>query len=238
MADTAEPELRPADEEYGKPERCPHCRTVTGVEPAGAGRLRCRMCGGPRVVVDDARVARSGREVPALRTAHRERFRVAAFRLGAALGVGVGAVSLLMASLVLWLASPGVLGTALLLVLCAAPLVAGLLGWRQASRHARQRDAALDTAWCLVAEDILEQRGEELDARELARMLHLEESEADRVLALLQSHDSVRTRVTDAGDLVYSSSGAALQLRVDPGGEVEAETIGEPSAAPRAQRES
>ena len=238
MVGTPGPDLVPADSEFGRAERCPHCRTVTTVELVGPGRFRCSVCGGPRVVVDDPRVQRSSREVPALKSAHRERFRVAAWRLGAALASGFGGLSLLIAALSAWLAAPGVLGSVLLASLAAAPLLFGALAWRTARRHARRRDAAWDTATCLAAQDVLEQRGDELDARELQRILHLRGTQAERFLARLQSDEAVRTRITDAGELAYSSSGAALRLRIDDPGDVEADNGAEPRVTPPPRHET
>ena len=54
---------------YGDKNRCPHCRSVADVEPAEPLRFRCRICGGPRVPVDDHEVVRTGREVPVLKQA-------------------------------------------------------------------------------------------------------------------------------------------------------------------------
>ena len=52
-------------------------------------------------------------------------------------------------------------------------------------------------------------------AADLGRIMHLEESQAERLLALLNVEDFLRRRVTDDGDLVYSAQ--QPRLRVDAG---------------------
>lgn len=198
---------------YGESNRCPHCRSVTEVEPSGALRFRCRVCGGPRVPVDDPDVVRSGREIKLLSSAQQARRRSAAWRVGAGLVAGFAALSLAV-SLVVWLiASPGVLGALGLLVMLAVPVVLALLARRRAGAEARVQEHALDQAWALVAGDVLASRGGELNAADLARVLRIDEARAELLLGQLNVNDFVHARVTEEGDVVYSSR-APERLRV------------------------
>lgn len=211
---------------YGESNRCPHCRSVTEVEPSSALRFRCRVCGGPRVPVDDRGVVRSGREIKLLSSAQRARRRAAAWRVGAGLVAGFAALSFAV-SLVVWLiASPGVLGTLGLLIMLVVPVVLALLARRRAAGEGRSQEQALDQAWALVAGDVLASRGGELNAAELARILRVDEARAELLLGQLNVNDFVHARVTEDGDVVYSSR-APERLRVP-----DARDATEPGAAP------
>lgn len=198
---------------FGESNRCPHCRSVTEVEPAGVLRFRCRVCGGPRVPVDDPEVVRSGREIKLLSSAQQARRRGAAWRVGAGLVAGFAALSFAV-SLVVWLiASPGVLGTLGLLVMLSVPVVLALMARRRAGAEGRALEHALDQAWALVAADVLASRSGELNAAELARILRVDEARAELLLGQLNVNDFIHARVTEEGDVVYSSR-APEKLRV------------------------
>jgi len=198
---------------YGEGNRCPHCRSVTEVEADDTLRFRCRVCGGPRVPVDDPGVVRSGREVKPLARAQRARRRAAAWRVGAGLVAGFGALSLAVALVVWAVASTGVLGTLGLLLMLSVPLVLSVLAWRKAGAERRVLEQSLDQAWTLIAADALGSRGAELNAAELARIMRLDETQAELLLGQLSVNDFVHARVTEEGDVVYSSR-APERLRV------------------------
>ncbi len=166
-------------------------------------------------MVDTGGVTRSGREGRALETAQRERHRVAAWRLGAALTAGFGLLSVAVALVVTWIVSPGATGSGLMLGLAAVPLILAALAWRRSNRHRAERDESLDLAWSTAAREIIEQHDRELTASDLARIMHLPEDEAERLLARLDVEDVVRSRVTDAGEIVYSTGAPAARLRVE-----------------------
>jgi hypothetical protein len=166
------------------------------------------------VPVDDARVVRSGREAPLLARARRARKLCASWRLGAGVVAGFGLLSLLVALAVLLIASPGVIGTLGMLAMVSVPLVMALLAFRRGQRERRELAQSLDRAWALVAGDVLASRGEELTAQELASSLRTDERYAEGLLAELNVSDFVHARVTDEGDVVYSTR-APARLRVD-----------------------
>ena len=190
---------------YGEANRCPHCRSVADVEPHDTLRFRCRVCGGPRVPLEDPEVTRTGRELPLLAQAQRARMRSAAWKVGAASAGGFGLLSLLVALIVLGIASPGFIAILATLVLVSAPLLLAVLAWRQAGKSKKDVERALDDAWALVASDLMRQRGAELTAGELARSMRITEEQAELLLARLSVQDFVRARVTDEGDIAYST---------------------------------
>jgi hypothetical protein len=205
---------------YGEVNRCPHCRSVADLEPHGTLRFRCRVCGGPRVPLEAPDAVRTGREQPLLAVAQSARMRAAAFKVGSASAGGFGLLSLLIALVVLGLASPGFLATLATLVVVAVPLVVSLLAWRRAKRHEQELDRALDDAWALVASDLIRQRGAELTASELAAAMRLSEQQAELLLARLSVQDFVRARVTDDGDIAYSTRDLPLpRARIIAGAE-------------------
>jgi hypothetical protein len=190
---------------YGEKNRCPHCKSVADVEPSDALGFRCRVCGGPRVPVDDARVVQSGREIPLLERAQRARVKRAGYRVAAGVVGGFGALSVLVSLLVLALVNPGIFGVIGMLMVTAVPFVLAALAFGRAGRETRELEQTLDQAWSLVASDVLSSVGRELTAGELAKALRVSEPRADELLAKLNASDFVHARVTDAGELVYSS---------------------------------
>lgn len=190
---------------YGEANRCPHCKSVADVEPHDKLRFRCRVCGGPRVPLDDPDVVRTGREQPMLARAQRARMKAAAWKVGAGSVGAFGLLSLLVALVVLGIATPGLIATLLTLILVSVPFVFAVLAWRRAQAQAKQVDNSLDDAWTLVASDLMRQRGSELTATDLAQAMRLSEEQAELLLARLSVQDFVRARVTDEGDIAYST---------------------------------
>ena len=199
---------------YGEANRCPHCRSVAGVERKGDG-VRCRVCGGPRVTVNDPDIVRSGRELPVLGRAQRAKLKRAAWGVAAGVVGAFAIVSLAIAALVLTIATPGILGGLATGAATAVPLVLAALAWKRSAAHSTEAHAAIAEAWSLVASDVLRQRGEALTAQELSEVLGIEEDAADRILIDLHAKDVVRARVTDHGELVYGTRDLPARMRVD-----------------------
>jgi hypothetical protein len=165
-------------------------------------------------VVDTSEVTRSGNEGRALETAQRERYRATAWRVGAALTAGFGLLSVAVALVVTWLVSPGAFGSLMMMGLAAVPLIVAALAWRRANRHHAARDEALDQAWSIAVREVLEQRAQEPTASDLGRIMHLSVAETELLLARLDVEDVVRSRVTDAGEIVYSTGAPTAKLRI------------------------
>lgn len=195
---------------YGEANRCPHCRSVADVEPAEPLRFRCRVCGGPRIPVDSREIVRTGREVPVLAKAKKAHFARAAWAVATGVVGGFGVLSLLMTLLVVAF-GPGLFTSLAMLGMSLLPFVVAALAWQRAKRHAKERDRLLDDAWSLVASDVLTHTGKELEADDLAKLMRIDVERAEQVLAHLSAEDFIHARVTDEGDIAYSS-----RLRVEP----------------------
>ncbi len=209
---------------HGEGFRCPHCRAVADVERLADGRQRCRACGGPRLLVDDGKIALSGAEREALRQARRAMLASGLWKtLGVGLGV-FGAFALLAAIAVVALTSPGVLFGTLALALSSLPLLFGFGAYRRGTQLGRERDQAWRRAELSAAKDLAQASDGELMAGALARALGVDEARAELLLAELSLEDQVARRVTDSGELAYS---ARPRVRVD---EVEASEQGAAAA--------
>lgn len=195
---------------YGERNRCPHCRSVADIEPAEPLRFRCRVCGGPRIPVDSREVVRTGREVPVLKQARKAHLARAAWAVTAGVVGGFGVLSMLTTLLVVAF-GPGLLTSLALLGGSLVPFVAAAWAWRKAKAKAKTREQLLDDAWSLVASDVLTHTGKELEADDLAKLMRIDVARAEQVLAHLSAQDFVHARVTDEGDIAYSS-----KLRVEP----------------------
>jgi hypothetical protein len=209
------------------------------VERLADGRQRCRACGGPRLLVDDGKIALSGAEREPLRQARRA---LLSSGLWKTLGVGVGvfgAFALLAAIGVVVATSPGVMLGTLALVLTSLPLLVAFGAYRRGVKLARERDQAWRAAELSAAKDLAQATQDELTAAALARALGVDELRAELLLAELSLEDQVARRVTDSGELAYS---ARPRVRVDGENELQALTEAESaSAAPeegRASKES
>ncbi|AUX25960.1 hypothetical protein SOCEGT47_065130 [Sorangium cellulosum] len=191
-------------------ETCPHCDAVAGVSPHPELRFRCDVCGGPRIPVTDARIRRSGREVPLLQQARaaasaRAGWRAAGIAAGALLGFEI----FLFALLLLILGAK--VGLFLAGLLTVTP-VAAFTVWAVRRARARGRDVApaLDAAWVSVASDVARQTEHPLSTGALASTLRIAEPQAEELLALLEVNDVVRAPGS-AGEL-----GRAPKVRIGP----------------------
>lgn len=143
-------------------------------------------------------------------TAHRN----AALLGWAALGsLGVGLFTLLSTLAVLAWVRPSAGWVILDLVLAASPVLAGLLARTAAKAADQRRDVALKDARGQGLVALLEAASDELSASELARRSGFTPQQTDEALARLSVQDRIVSRVTDDGDLVYSSP-QATRFRV------------------------
>ncbi|WP_437673349.1 zinc ribbon domain-containing protein [Sorangium sp. So ce131] len=216
-------------------EPCPHCGAVAGVSANGELRFRCDVCGGPRIPVADARVKRSGREVPLLQKARAAASARSVWRAaGVAASVLLGFELLLLAVLLLLFSASVGLFTAGLLTM--APIaVFALWALRRAKARGRDIAPALDAAWVAVATDVARQAERPLTAGTLARTLRVTEPQAEELLALLEVNDLVR----GAASAAHASGEPKLRIGGSPAEEIAANALAaeeEAFAAGQAER--
>jgi hypothetical protein len=96
---------------------------------------------------------------------------------------------------VLGIASPGFVAVMLTLLMLAAPLALAAYGWRRAGRHDQAAQAALDHAWTEVAAALSQGRSEPLTARELAKLMSIDEAQAELLLAQVSVDQMMHARV-------------------------------------------
>lgn len=194
-------------------ERCPHCRARVGVAPARNGGLRCRICGGPRVVINDGRMVLSGGEVPHLVEARR-RGRASWLWTGLAVLSGViGSAFLLLVTIGLLLFDPSTLTSLIFLLFGSVPWIAAFLAWRRRGLARREGEAEIRRAQLSAARDVLGGSTRGLTAQDMARYLELPVAPTERLLAELNVDDSIVSEVTDAGEVTYRL--APLRMRID-----------------------
>ncbi|HEV8247461.1 MAG TPA: hypothetical protein VGP93_16910 [Polyangiaceae bacterium] len=182
------------------------------------GRTRCKACGGPRLLVEDGKLALSGKEREPLIRAQKSQLQAGVWKL---LGGGLFAAFALAsvaAALLIVLAHPGILLAASALTMVCLPLIAALVAQRRSRFFGEQREQALREAELSAARDLTEATGAELTASLLASALGLREERAELLLAELSLDDVVHRRVTEGGELAYS---ARARFRV---GETASET--------------
>jgi hypothetical protein len=113
--------------------------------------------------------------------------------------------------LVLAFVSPGALAATVAMAVAFSPVLLALYAWRRGGKAAAERDRALDQAWALAASDLIRERGREIDAPQLGKLMRMGEDQAEQLLARLSVEDFVRARVTDSGDLLYEPSHARVE---------------------------
>ena len=178
--------------------KCPHCGALAEVEPSTALRWRCAVCGGPLVPTPD--VQRPQGELASLVRAQRAR----AMALGWTAAVVVLTFMGLMGGglgLLLWSAShlaAGVLGG-----IGAASFLFALISKTRSSARNGEARAALDQAWQQAANEVLQARGGELTAPELARVMRTDQEHAEALLSGLSAGGRARVEVRDDAELAY-----------------------------------
>ncbi|HEY3234403.1 MAG TPA: hypothetical protein VGJ84_06785 [Polyangiaceae bacterium] len=176
---------------------------VSGIEPSSSFRYRCRVCGGPRVPLDDPGVKRSGREDKPLKAAQRAALRAGAWKVAVVLLSSFAMLSSVIAVLILLIARPGWIETASGLAVSGLPWAIAFIAWRRAKALRERQRAFLDQAWAIVAGDLLTSRPGEVTVHDLAHCLRLKDAEAELLLAELSRSEFVGARVSDAGEVVY-----------------------------------
>ncbi len=211
-------------------ERCPHCGSVTTTSPDKELRYKCDLCGGPRLPRMDPAFKRGRREVPHLKLANSARSSRAKYRaLAAAFGaMGFGSTALAGLWALIFGVSVGVAAT--WAVFAGSALFVVLWAMGKAKTKSKELAPALDRAWTETAKDVAGRMKGAFSAAALAKVMGVEESFAEELLAQLDANDVVRSDVTDDGEVAYQTK---FRVADDVGpitAEAEAEALAEAEA--------
>ncbi len=165
-------------------------------------------------------MARTHAELPYLKQAQAARRSKLLLTVASAALGSIGLLGLFVTATVLAIATPGLLVTGVALAFAALPLLFAVLTLKKGLSKIRELNDSLDAAYASVAAELLRAQPNDLSSSELAQYMRLTEQDADRILARLNVQDTVRSRVTDAGEIVYSAR-EPLRLRVGEGAEPE-----------------
>jgi hypothetical protein len=191
--------------------QCPHCGNVGVVLESSELRQVCGLCGAPRVVPSDESIKLSGREAPALREAQKARRNRMLWR---SLGLVSGSIGAFwtLASLIVMALGAGTVG----FVLAIAGILPLLLLTITAITRSRANGAAiqqqLDEAWKSAARDVVLSQNKAVTAASLAKALPISEAAAETLLAQLSVDDSLRSDVTDDGQVAFSVHGSRIEV--------------------------
>lgn len=166
----------------GEANRCPHCHATADVEPHPTLGFRCLVCGGPRVALGVPNVALSQRTNGVLTGAGREQTKHLMFSAAGFMLAGMGALALLVATVVVLSAATGPLSTLALFAAASVPLAAGAAALVGARAARRRRGEALRAAELSALVDMLAVTGP-LDAAKVAELMRITPERAELLLA-------------------------------------------------------
>jgi hypothetical protein len=214
---------------HGDTNRCPHCRAIADVEPHAALGFRCLVCGGPRVALDVAGVTPGPSTLAALHEAGKRQTEHVMYSAAGLVLTGMGALALLIATLVVLAASPGLVPTVAAYFGALVPTVAGLAALRRAATARKIRGQSLRAAEVRALADVQAVTGV-LDAQRVSEIMRLSPERAELLLA----EASVAT-LLDQGPAPRARIAAATELGDDEGA---GSSTDEPAEArPRAARD-
>lgn len=198
---------------YGEENRCPICGAFARVDPDETFRFICAVCGSPRIAAKA--VSLPNESLLALREAAQAKRSAFAWRI-AAWGLGIpAALSLALAAV---LAPASLLASGVLIACGVAMAIFASRASRTATTGRKKLRAAVDQAWEAAALAVLDQRGKETTAADLAKALEISETDAEAMLASLSARSRVNVRVEDkSAELVYAS-----EVRPETAAETEA----------------
>jgi LSD1 subclass zinc finger protein len=166
--------------------RCPHCNALAELEPNRQLGFSCLVCGGPRLPLNlpegAPAVELSSSTQNSLKIAAKHHTRQLMFRLAGWFLLGLFGLTALIATLVVLLASPGVVLSVLSAVLAAAPGVTAFMAFAQAAGLRRLRAAALHEAELGGLADVQAALGP-LDAARAAEIFGITGEHAELLLA-------------------------------------------------------
>ena len=184
----------------GEGNRCPHCNTVADVAPHAALGFRCLVCGGPRIALDTADVSQGAQTNQALANAGAEQTKHLMFSAAGYFLSGMGALALIVATVVDLTVSPGVAATIAAYLAAAVPFGAGLFALSGARAARKRRGEALRVAQVHALSDVQAVKGA-LSAPNVAQLMRISPERAELLLAeasvasMLEEVPTARLRV-------------------------------------------
>ena len=186
----------------GERHKCPFCGVVAQPQPHPSLRFVCPACGAPRIpTTTDTQT--SSAVAKALGTVRSAKSSQAVWKLASGLLGAFGGLTILLLVGVSLIASPSLLSLLAASVVTAMPLAFAALAWWKAAKRKEQVEGALDEAWMLAANDLIEARGS-IQAPQLAEAFGIEANVADDLLTRLAARSEIATDVTDDGNLALS----------------------------------
>jgi len=216
---------------HGEANRCPHCSAIADVEPHPALGFRCLVCGGPRVALGLPNATLSARTNAALTGAGREQTKHVMFSAAGFLLAGMGALAMLVATVVVLATATGPLSTAAIYLAASVPLGAGIFALVGARSARARRSEALRAAEVSALSDLQAVAGP-LDAVKVAELMRVGPERAELLVAaasvenLLGAAPAPRLRVdaagnTQLGDAAELADAAAEATRPPARGDTE-----------------
>lgn len=188
----------------GEANRCPHCHAVADVEPHAPLGFRCLVCGGPRVALNISSVVPSPATQAALASAAKRQTEQLAYTSAGLVLVAMGALALLIATVVVAAATPGVVPTIAAYLGALVPVLGGALALARGATARTRRGEALHAAQVSALGDVQAVTGV-LDAARVAEVMRLPPERAELLLAeasvasLLEQAPAPRVRVLASG---------------------------------------
>jgi hypothetical protein len=183
----------------GEHVRCVHCRALVDVEPASDVRFVCRICGGVRVPIDDATIAKSATQIELLKRATIARSASNVWRIVAIVVAVFGLGSVLVLLLVISVAKPDTLAATMAGIAACIPFAFAALAFRKSRAHHGEIARLVDAAWMAAATDIARARGGVIDTATFARLTRASEGSADQILASMSNQNVFTSTETPQG---------------------------------------
>lgn len=167
---------------HGEANRCPHCHAVADVEAHPGLGFRCLVCGGPRIALNVSGVTPSAPTLAALSSAAKRHNEQLVYSSAGLVLLAMGALALVIATLMVAAASPGVVPTLAAYLGALVPTGAGAFALARGSAARKRRGEALLAAQVGALGDVQAVTGV-LEAGRVAEIMRLTPERAELLLA-------------------------------------------------------
>jgi hypothetical protein len=187
----------------GEHVRCVHCRALVDVETASDVRFVCRICGGVRIPIDDAMIAKSATQIELLKRASVARSATNIWRIVAGVVALFGLGSVLVLLLVISVANPETPAAVMAGIAACIPFAFAALAFRKSRAHHGEIARLVDAAWMAAATDIARARGGVIDTATFAKLTRASAGAAEQILARMSSENVFTSDVWPDGTVQY-----------------------------------